>query len=201
MALRDAEDYHAHLRALLPPGPAWDAELVPEIDGILSGFAPELARVDDRGFALLNEADPLTLHELLPDWERVMQLPDACLGPSPSLEERKKAVRQRMAGLGGQSAAYFEQLARDQGYSNAKVVAHRAPRFGRARFGRANFGTWAQQFMWTLYAGERLSGGRRFGVSYWGERFGGNPAQTLECIVRRAAPAHTLEDILYEEVP
>lgn len=201
MAVRDAADYHDQLRALLPPGPAWDAELVPEVDAALRGLAPELARLDARGFALLNEADPLTLHEMLPDWERVMQLPDPCLGAAPTLEDRKQAVRQRLTGLGGQSAAYFEQLARDQGYPSAKVVAHRAPRFGRARFGRSSFGTWAAQFMWTLYAGERLSGGRRFGVSYWGERFGGNPAQALECLVRRAAPAHTLENILYEEAP
>ena len=166
MAVRDAADYHDQLRALLPPGPAWEAELVPEVDAALRGLAPELARLDARGFDLLNEADPLTLHEMLPDWERVMQLPDACQGAAPSLDDRKKAVRQRLAGLGGQSAAYFEQLARDQGYPNAKVVAHRAPRFGRSRFGRSHFGTWAAQHIWTLYAGERLSGGRRFGVSY-----------------------------------
>jgi uncharacterized protein YmfQ (DUF2313 family) len=201
MAVRAREDYHDQLRALLPPGPAWDAELVPEVDAALRGLAPELARVDTRAADLLNEADPLTLHEMLPDWERVMQLPDACLGPTPSLEDRKQAVRQRLVGLGGQSAAYFEQLAREQGYQSAKVVAHRAPRFGRARFGRSHFGTWAAQHMWTLYAGERLTGGRRFGVSYWGERFGANPAQALECLVRRAAPAHTLETILYEEAP
>ncbi len=201
MAVRDAADYHAQLRALLPPGPAWDAELVPEVDGALRGLAAELARVDARGYDLLNEADPLTLHELVPDWERVMQLPDPCTGGAPTLDDRKKAIRQRLTALGGQSAAYFEQMARRQGYTNAKVVAHRAPRFGRARFGLATFGTWAQQHMWTLYAGERLSGGRRFGVSYWGERFGSNPATALECLVRRAAPAHTLENIIYEEAP
>lgn len=201
MAVRDAGEYHAHLRELLPPGPAWDSELVPEVDAALRGLAPELARVDVRGFDLMNEADPLTLHEMLPDWERVMQLPDPCLGASPTLDDRKKAVRQRLTGLGGQSAAYFEQLARDQGYPNAKVIAHRAPRFGRARCGHSYFGTWAVQAMWTLYAGARLSGGRRYGASYWGERFGANPAQALECLVRRAAPAHTLETILYEEAP
>ncbi|MDH0098248.1 YmfQ family protein [Pseudomonas sp. GD04158] len=201
MAVRNAADYHAQLRALLPPGPAWDAELVPEVDAALRGLAPELARADSRAFDLLNEADPLTLHEMLPDWERVMQLPDPCLGSAPALDDRKKAVRERLVGLGGQSAAYFERLARDQGYPNPQVVAHRAPRFGRARFGCAHFGTWAQQHMWTLYAGERPSGGRRFGASYWGERFGANPVQALECLVRRAAPAHTLEHILYEEAP
>lgn len=201
MGLRTAADYHQQLRALLPPGPAWDAELVPEIDAYLRGLAPELERLDDRALALLDEADPATLHELVPDFERVMQLPDPCLGLAPTFEDRKIAVRQRLVGLGGQTPAFYVQLAKAQGYPAATVVEQRAPRFGRSRCGAAHFGTWAAQFMWTLYAGERLAGGRRFGVSYWGERFGANPAQALECLVRRAAPAHTLETIVYEEAP
>lgn len=201
MGLRTAADYHDQLRALLPPGPAWDAELVPEIDAYLRGVAPELERIGDRAYALLSEADPATLHELVPDFERVMQLPDPCLGLSPTFEDRKIAVRQRLVSLGGQTPAFYVQIATSQGYPGATVVEHRAPRFGRSRFGAAYFGTWAAQFMWTLYTGPRLSVGRRFGVSYWGERFGLSPAAALECLIRRAAPAHTLETIVYEEAP
>lgn len=201
MALRTADDYHAQLRALLPPGPAWDAELVPEIDAYLRGLAPELARLDARAFDLLNEADPLTLHELVPDWERVMSLPDPCLGESPTFDDRKIAVRQRLVGLGGQTPAFFVQIAISQGFSDAKVVEHRAPRFGRSRFGSAHFGTWDAQFMWTLYAGARKQLGRRFGASYWGERWGLHPDTALECLIRRAAPAHTLETVIFEEAP
>lgn len=201
MALRTAGDYHAQLRALLPPGPAWDAQLVPEIDAYLRGLSAELARLDARAYDLLNEADPQTLHELVPDWERVMQLPDPCLGEAPTYEDRKIAVRQRLVGLGSQTPAFYVQIAISQGYPAAKVVEHRAPRFGRSRFGSAHFGTWAAQFMWTLYVGERKALGRRFGASYWGERWGLNPAAALECLIRRAAPAHTLEHVVFEEAP
>lgn len=201
MALRTAGDYHAQLRALLPPGPAWDAQLVPEIDAYLRGLSAELARLDARAYDLLNEADPQTLHELVPDWERVMQLPDPCLGGSPTFDDRKIAVRQRLVGHGGQTPAFYVQIAISQGYPAAKVVEHRAPRFGRSRYGSAHFGTWAAQFMWTLYAGERKALGRRFGASYWGERWGLNPAAALECLIRRAAPAHTLEHVAFEEAP
>ncbi|EPN63002.1 tail protein, partial [Pseudomonas syringae pv. actinidiae ICMP 18807] len=33
----------------------------------------------------------------------------------------------------------------------------------------------------------------RFGASYWGERFGVNPGTAIECLIRRAAPAHSAE--------
>jgi uncharacterized protein YmfQ (DUF2313 family) len=200
MAL-SSEDYRQQMIALLPPGPAWAAEVDAFPDALLTTFAVGLASAHARADDLIDEADPATVHELVPDWERVMSLPDPCLGPSPAFEDRKNAIRQRFVELGGQTPASFIQLAARQGYRNAQIVERRAPRFGRARFGRSHFGAWAAQHMWTLYAGERLSGGRRFGASYWGERFGANPAQALECLVRRAAPAHTLESILYEEAP
>ena len=73
----------------------------------------------------------------------------------------------------------------------------RAPRFGRSRFGGSHFGTWSAQFMWTLNTGPRRRLGRRFGGSYWGERFGVNPSGALECVIRRSAPAHALEFINY----
>ncbi|AHY43816.1 YmfQ family protein [Stutzerimonas decontaminans] len=195
------DDYRQQLTALLPPGPAWQPEANAFPEALLAGFAAGLASAHRRADDLVNEADPLTVHELVPDWERVMNLPDPCLGPSPALEDRKRAIRQRFAELGGQTPERYEQIAVSQGYANARVIERRAPRFGRARFGRSNFGTWAAQHMWTLYTGARLTGGRRFGGSYWGERFGANPAQALECLIRRAAPAHTIETILYEEAP
>ena len=51
--------------------------------------------------------------------------------------------------------------------------------------------------MWTLNTGPRRRLGRRFGASFWGERFGMNPNGALECVIRRAAPAHALEFINY----
>jgi uncharacterized protein YmfQ (DUF2313 family) len=99
--------------------------------------------------------------------------------------------------MGGQSRAYFIEVAVSQGYPNATITEHRAPRMGRSRFGSAHFGTWSAQFMWTLNTGPRRRLGRRFGASFWGERFGANPSAVLECVIRRGAPAHALEFINY----
>ncbi|GGU54005.1 phage tail protein [Pseudomonas laurentiana] len=199
MAIRTASDYYAQLRALLPPGPAWDKELNPEVDQLLRTAAQELAREDLRAADLLEESFPETVRELVPDWERVMRLPDPCLGDSPKFEDRQLAVRRRLVEVGGQSPAYFVELAISHGYPEARVIEHRAPRFGRSRFGAAHFGTWVAQFMWTLETWPRRRLGRRFGVSYFGEQFGGNPSGALECVLRRSAPAHAVEFIKYGE--
>lgn len=196
--IRTAEEYRVQLQGLLPSGPAWDPELVPEVALVLSGVALEFSRVDARAVALLNEMDPAGVSELVPDWELIMGLPDSCLGPNPAFEDRRLAVRRRLVEVGGQSRGYFIEIAVSQGYPNASITEHRAPRMGRSRFGSAHFGTWNAQFMWTLNTGGRQRRGRRFGVSYWGERFGTNPGNALECLIRRPAPAHTVVHINYD---
>ncbi|WP_282372780.1 YmfQ family protein [Pseudomonas sp. PS02290] len=197
MAVRTAEQYRVQLRQLLPQGPAWDLERVPELANVLAGLSVELSRVDARIVALSAEMDPAYVTELVPDWERVMGLPDSCLGDSPSFGDRQLSVRQRLTAIGAQTPAYFILIAKGQGYPNATITQNRAPRFGRSRFGKTHFGTWRVQFMWTLNTGGRQRVGRRFGVSYWGERFGVNPGSALECLIRRYAPAHTVVYINY----
>lgn len=129
MEIRTASDYYAQLVALLPPGPAWDVELLPELRDVLLGTAQELAREDLRLSDLFNEMFPDTVRELVPDWERVMELPDACLGENPAFEDRQLAVRRRLVEVGGQSRAFFIQLSIGQGYPEASITERRAPRF------------------------------------------------------------------------
>ncbi|MEW9901651.1 YmfQ family protein [Pseudomonas putida] len=193
--MRSAAQYRQQLRALLPLGPAWDPELVPEVDLALEGVSQEFARIEARVVAALNEMDASGVSELVPDWEAVMGLPDPCLGNNPSFEDRRLSVQQRLTAIGGQDIAYLISLAVEQGYPNATITEYRTPRFGRARFGPSRFGTWKAQFLWTLHTGDRQRVGRRFGASYWGERFGMNPGNALECVIRRAAPAHTIVNI------
>lgn len=197
MAVRTQADYVAMLRQLLPPGPAWDPDLEPDIDAVLQGLAPEFARIDARTNDLLNEMDPATMREMLPDFEAAMDLPDECLGTEQTFDARRKAVIRRLIGSGGQNAAFFIAVAAELGYPNAHVIEYRAPRFGRSRFGNAHFGTWAAQFFWVLNLGERLTGGARFGVAHFGERFGTNPNNGIECLVQRWMPAHTVVDFIY----
>ena len=195
---RTACDYAQQLTALLPPGPAWDAELQPQLHALLGAIAQEFGRIDARSAQLMREAFLATFHEALADWEQTLNLPDECMGSFGTVSERKAMVRMRLVEKGGQTPAYYVQLAARMGYRNARVQELRAPRFGRSRFGRDFFGSWDAQFIWILHAGERLAGGSRFGLSVWGERFGGNPSDALVCVIRRAAPAHTLEFVNFD---
>lgn len=191
MALRSEQDYRAQMGALLPPGPAWELGALPELDAVIAGLAPEFARLDARVEDLIAELVPSGVRELLPDWERVLGLPDPCLGGEGSFAERRAEVVRRFGEVGRQDALYFVEIARKLGYPDAWVEEHRAPRFGRSRFGVSRFGTRRQQFLWTFHLGLRRPGGARFGVTQWGERFGANPNNIIECIVRRYRPAHT----------
>jgi uncharacterized protein YmfQ (DUF2313 family) len=198
MAVRSQADYRQMLVSLLPPGPAWAVDQVPGIHAILAGLAAEFARVDGRAADLVNESDPSTVRELVPDWERVMNLPDPCLGGSPSFEDRLRAVQKRHLTVGGQSRAYLLSLAWEQGYRGASITEYRAPRFGRARCGVDHFGTWGLQFFWTMHLGQRQVAGRRWGISTWGEAFGANPNSGIECLIKRSAPAHCVVTFDYE---
>lgn len=192
MAVRSEADYRAQLRQLLPPGPAWDPDVYPVPAMVVDAAAAELARVDARAEALLSEMFPGAVRELLADWERVMGLPDACLGQGASPAERLTEIVRRFSEVGRQDARYFEDLAHRLGYPDAWVEAWRAPRFGRMRFGRVRFGGWASQFVWVMHMGTRLPGGVRFGLTRFGARFGVNPNDIVECVIRRYAPAHTV---------
>ena len=65
--------YEHMLGALLPRGPAWDAD-----DPLLTGMAPSLSRVHSRGDALMLEIDPRTVTELIDRYENISGLPDSC---------------------------------------------------------------------------------------------------------------------------
>lgn len=68
-----AEAYARMMAALLPPGRLWRL-----VDGVLSKLllacADELARLDARVDDLLDEADPRTASELIPEYERELGL-------------------------------------------------------------------------------------------------------------------------------
>ena len=73
-----AEQYRQALQSLLPPGPAFTREPNALLTKLLDALAQELYRADLRAAQLIDEAFPDTTTELLPDWERVAGLPDAC---------------------------------------------------------------------------------------------------------------------------
>lgn len=103
----NAADYLQNLQALLPSGAAWPRDADAVLTGLLAALAEEFARADARARDLLDEADPRTTLEMLPDWERVAGLPDPCSPADQSVQQRRDALVSRLTSRGGQSIAYF----------------------------------------------------------------------------------------------
>lgn len=202
---RPVEAYAQQLRQLLPRGSAWAAPAGGNFDGLLLGLAAEFARIDSRSLDLVDEADPRTALELLPDWERVAGLPDACTGIPDSIFERQRALHQKIAGVGGQNAAAFVALALLLGYV-IEIEEHAAFVAGMPVGGPVNGQAWA--FAWTVhirpydgvFAESEFLAFLRAGDPC-GRRLVGYGALDIECVIRRAAPAHTFVIFAYQIDP
>jgi len=197
MAMTQA-DYLSQLRALLPPGIAWQTEGETYLDALLSGMAEELAMVSARADQLVEEADPRSTNELLTDYERMCGLPDPCLigiADEITTAERRASVLARLINVGAQSAQYFEMLAKSIGYP-VKVEDFKLHDVDSD----VDYPLYAEpwQYAWRVTAPHTLV--RELDVmdtvddplASWGNL-------VMECIINRLKPAHTVVIFSYEE--
>lgn len=69
-----AAAYARMLKLLLPPGKLWQLEPGSLLSCVMLSAGDELVRVSGRGEDLIEESDPRTADELLPDFERVLEI-------------------------------------------------------------------------------------------------------------------------------
>lgn len=149
----NTEKYSQLLTDLLPQGHAWSRPLSPVIQSLLDGLAAEGARVECRGVDLLRESDPGQAVELLPDWERVLGLPDSC-DPFPdgkTVEERQAALLLKLRLEYGQTIEFFIGLAIFASHVEATITELRPIRTGTAEC--TTNGTlrhWHAMFVWRV---------------------------------------------------
>ena len=72
--------------------------------------APELRRMDAEAATVIEEADPRTAIATIPDYERVLDLPNACVGAPEGIDDRRALVIALLLMKGGASPEYFEAL-------------------------------------------------------------------------------------------
>lgn len=122
-------DYVEALKRELPRGRAWTRSIFSNVHKLLKGFSIEFARVEARAEALLLEMLPNTATELLPGWERVLGIPDACAPLADTLSERRIEATNRFiqrgewatdVGLGFLVARIVER-----GYAEAGIYPRR----------------------------------------------------------------------------
>jgi uncharacterized protein YmfQ (DUF2313 family) len=194
----DANAYARQLQRLLPPGILWRLEPTSTLYKTLLAVSDTFARVHGRAATLIEECDPRTAFELLEDWERVLGLPDACLSEIPeTVSERRAAITQKYTTKGGQTKQFFIDLAATVGYT-VTIDEFKVARSGRMRSGDRCYGTpWA--YAWRVNVPAARTGGYLHAGSLAGDYLGptGGVAD-IECVINRAAPAHTYVLFAYE---
>jgi uncharacterized protein YmfQ (DUF2313 family) len=195
--MADTDDYTRQLQQLLPQGPAWTRDPEALLTQLLAGLAAEFARLDARARLLLNEVDLTTTWEMLGDWERVMGLPDACTPVTGSIAERRAALIQKLATAGGQTPAFYVALAANLGFE-IEIIEQDPAVDVYAPLLDISGGRW--RLVWRVNVlTETDFSTFRVGVSRVGERLAEGGALDLECVIRRAAPAHTQVIFSYPE--
>jgi uncharacterized protein YmfQ (DUF2313 family) len=185
----DAAAYLDQLQALLPPGAAWPREADATLTALLSAWAEELARVDARASDLVEEADPRTTFELLPDWERVAGVPAPCLeGLDQTVQQRRNALVGQLTALGGASRAYFIGVAAALGFEIA-ITEFRPHTVNDDVEAEILGDSWA--FAWRVNSAEApvielvVTDDVEQPLAAWGN-------DLLECALGRLKPAHTV---------
>lgn len=215
---RDAESYTHALMAYLPLGEVWPRDIGSELYKICRGLMGVVARWGKRtGLFLITEAFPPHSYLLLPDWERVLGLPEPCYPPAQTLAERRLQVLEKLRRRpGGQSRQYFIDIARRLGYYEDPPSPYQLPMQLPAQVGKLN------QITITEYrpfmAGVSRAGDDRWGIAPHHMRFvwkigvpgqrlnwfragqsraSENPhvkirhAEDLECVLQKLKPAHS----------
>lgn len=186
----DASQYLSQIQALLPRGAAWTREPGATLTQLLAAVAEEFARIDVRADALLDEADPRTAYELLPDWERALGLPDECVAAEQTLQSRRAAVVSRITAVGGQSISYYIDLAAALGHT-ITIAEVRPSRAGVLQAGDELIGTESTVHYWQVSVPMVTTYAFVAGGSTAGEELGYWQPSELECVFERVKPAHT----------
>ena len=112
------DEYSRLLRALLPPGPAWEDD-----NPLIEGLAPSLGRVHQRAADLMAEISPGETVELIDRYEKLCGLPDECIPDGvQTLTQRQRRLAAKVNGYGGINEAFYLKQLSDLGYSSVTIT-------------------------------------------------------------------------------
>lgn len=111
---------HAELLKRSLPPVAYDPN-APLLSAELEAEGKALDAAQIAADLILTEADPRTTYHLLPDWERVLGLPDPCASPLATVQQRQAAVVAKNTKREGQSRPLFIDIAAKYSYPGATI--------------------------------------------------------------------------------
>lgn len=187
---------HANLLKLLLPAYAYDKSG----QALSAEIAAEGAQLDafqSMVEVLLLETDPSTTDVLLPDWERVYGLPDACTPAGATVAERRAYLLAKVAEKGGLSKSYFLNVAMLLGYLETTITTFLPTSCEMSCEVALCDEPW--RFAWSVnlpHEGDNHSYFRADSVCI--EAVDYYLIGTLECLFMRLKPAHTYVLFTYQ---
>lgn len=140
-------DYAGALLALFPRGGVWNEGPDSEQGKVRTALGATFERVDADASNLLALSLPGDNPDLLTEWEATLGLPDPCIGPDATLEQRQASVRARFLGsAGGQSRSRYIAYAAELGFE-ITITNFQPFRVGRSTVGMPLYSD-AWTFVW-----------------------------------------------------
>ena len=181
--------YGLQAAKLLPRGILWTVRAGSVWEGLLRGLGAEMGNVDERVVDYLRESDPRTSDELIPDWERVLNIPGTCGNLEETSVARRFQIVSKLTAQGGQSISYFVSVALSLGF------AVTIEEFPMAETGVTVCGDELNgedcRFVWTIHAPSATPFFFRIGESGAGDPLVASDVTVLECTIQDLRPAQS----------
>ncbi|WP_033747917.1 YmfQ family protein [Pantoea sp. NGS-ED-1003] len=187
--------YRQMLGALLPRGPAWDAD-----DPLLTGMAPSLSALHERGDALMKEIDPRSVTELIDRYESISRLPDSCAPAGvQTLQQRRQRLDAKLNLPGGINEAFYLGQLEALGYTGVTIT-----RYNKSQFTCQSSCTdslysddWRYYWQVNMPASTQITSMTAISdctdsLRAWGDTI-------AECVLEKLAPSHTYVIFRYPE--
>jgi uncharacterized protein YmfQ (DUF2313 family) len=188
-------DFQSALLNLLPRGRVWPKDPNSVQAQVMGAIAPTYWRVAQAAVDLIADSFPATVIDMLTEWQLSLGLPDPCAGQAPTLVQQRQQIVARLTDSGGQSIAYFTNLATQLGY--AITISQFAPfRCGQSRCSQ-QLGNTDWFFLWQVNAPSNTVQPFLAGQSTAGDPLGSTGNAVLECELQERQPAHTLLQFLF----
>lgn len=115
---RTEEEQATVLAGYLPNDDLWHDKNVDNtvLRKVLLGLASQWLDFRATGNQICSEYDPTTTTDLIVEWETAVGIPDCCFSNTGSLEDRRKQVLLKLAGINATTAKQFENIAAILGF-------------------------------------------------------------------------------------
>ncbi|MCS4493720.1 DUF2313 domain-containing protein [Pantoea sp. B623] len=187
--------YRQMLAALLPRGPAWDND-----DLLLAGLAPSLHAAHGRADALMLEADPRSVTELIDRYEQISGLPDSCAPAGiQTLQQRRQRLDAKINLAGGINLAFYQAQLNALGYSGSTITRYNKSQFSCILNCNDSLYTDGWRYYWQVNMPAATQITSMTAISNCSESLRSWGETTAECVLEKLAPSHTYVIFKYPE--